>query len=192
VNSLYLLCRILGGLTGPTQVSVHTCLQPSNLILQQTVGAETIIDAHIKNTPTFIHTTTNGTGSLAGSILLDNVHFDNVDVGITEPSGKVFLKGSKHIKTIRQWARGNVYAGTNPQGKFIEDFTHPDDKPRVLLDDGEIFGRTRPQYEDYSVEQFMSAKSHGAKGDGKTDDTKALQAILNEVRIVVGPLVPIE
>lgn len=37
------------------------------------------------------------------------------------------------------------------------------------------------RYEDFSVDQFVSVKSNGAKGDGVTDDTKALQAVLDKV-----------
>jgi hypothetical protein len=121
-------------------------------------------------------------GSLAGSILLDNIHFENVGAGVKEPNNNILLEGSKHVKRIRQWAQGNVYSGTDPKGEFIQTFTNPDDKPRELLDDnGYIFGRTRPQYKDYSVSQFVSAKAHGAKGDGRTDDTASLQAILDQV-----------
>lgn len=37
------------------------------------------------------------------------------------------------------------------------------------------------RYENYAVSQFVSVKSQGAKGDGVTDDTTAIQAVLNNV-----------
>ncbi len=38
------------------------------------------------------------------------------------------------------------------------------------------------RYENYAVSQFVSVKDHGAKGDGKTDDTSAIQAVFDQVR----------
>lgn len=37
------------------------------------------------------------------------------------------------------------------------------------------------RYEDFSVDQFVSVKDQGAKGDGNTDDTAALQAVFDQV-----------
>ena len=55
------------------------------------------------------------------------------------------------------------------------------DKPSVLLDSsGKIFGKGHPQYADYSVSQFVSVRSKGAKGDGITDDTAVLANIMSQ------------
>ena len=43
-------------------------------------------------------------------------------------------------------------------------------------------GKTHPQYASYSVDQVVSARDQGATGDGKTDDTAALQSLFNKVR----------
>jgi polygalacturonase len=49
------------------------------------------------------------------------------------------------------------------------------------MDASKIFGKTHPQYIDYAVNQFVNVKDHGAKGDGTTDDTAALQAVFDTV-----------
>ena len=43
-----------------------------------------------------------------------------------------------------------------------------------------IVSRSKPQYEDYTVNDFLSAKARGCHGDGINDDTEALQAFLTE------------
>ncbi|KAJ7718893.1 hypothetical protein B0H14DRAFT_3170707 [Mycena olivaceomarginata] len=71
----------------------------------------------------------------------------------------------------------NIYTGSNGTGTFTQSYIATN-KPAALLDsDGNIFGRTHPQYTHYAVNQFVSVRDQGAKGDGVTDDTAALQQI---------------
>ena len=51
--------------------------------------------------------------------------------------------------------------------------------PGVLMNGNNIFERSKPQYETVPVSSFVSVKSAGAKGDGSTDDTAAIQNVLN-------------
>ncbi|ETN43061.1 uncharacterized protein HMPREF1541_02219 [Cyphellophora europaea CBS 101466] len=49
----------------------------------------------------------------------------------------------------------------------------------LLNSDGSVFERSKPQYENEPVSAFVSVKSSGAKGDGTTDDSDAIQQIFN-------------
>ncbi|KZT57414.1 glycoside hydrolase family 55 protein [Calocera cornea HHB12733] len=144
----------------------------------QAVGGEVIIDAQVYNTPTFIKTTTAQRTSFAGGIVLSNIQLNNVPVAVADPDGTVLAGGTT---TIQQWAQGNVYTGTSATPHYQQASLTPPYKPSSLLDStGRIFGRSRPQYADYAVSQFQSVKSMGAKGDGVTDDTAAIQATFDQ------------
>jgi glucan 1,3-beta-glucosidase len=55
-------------------------------------------------------------------------------------------------------------------------------KPASLLSGDKIFERSKPQYENVPVSSFISVKSQGAKGDGVTDDTAAIQKVFSDAK----------
>lgn len=139
------------------------------------------------NTPTFVRTANQSNGSLAnaGSLVLNNAKLVNVPVAVSVLNGPTILLGTSpaiHTKTIDSWVQGNVFKGSNSQGPFTQGYTSSPSKPRSLLGpDGKIVSRTHPQYADHDVSDFVSARDHGAVGDGVTDDTQALQKLFNKV-----------
>ncbi|KAF8960752.1 glycoside hydrolase family 55 protein [Flammula alnicola] len=149
-----------------------------------TTGAQAVIDAVVNNTPIFIRTSQPSNGTLAGSLVINNAELTNVPVAVGVMNGTVVLPGTSpavRTKTIASWVQGNVYSGNNGQAVFTQGNVAAPNKAGSLLDpEGRIVSRGHPQYEDHDVDDFVSARDHGATGDGVTDDTAALQALFNE------------
>lgn len=144
----------------------------------QGVGAEAIIDAVVTNTPVFVRSS-KPTKSLSGSLVLNNIHLKNVPTAVGVVGGEVVLKGGTTV--IECWAQGNVFHGTSSTPKFVQDhITAPTKAPSLLDSEGRIFGRARPQYENVPLSKFVSVKDQGAKGDGHTDDTVALNNMFDK------------
>jgi glucan 1,3-beta-glucosidase len=144
-------------------------------ISSSSVGSVTVIDSVVSDTTTFISTSLD-TSTVANSLIIENVALDNVVTAI-EVNGAQFLAGSTGPSVITAWGQGHEYAGTPTPGSpasFQGPFT-PNVRPPTLVDgSGNYYQRSKPQYELTPSSGFSSARTAGAKGDGKTDDTAAL------------------
>ena len=144
----------------------------------QTVGSVILMDSKISNTPIAIKTsfsTAGSTPNTGGTLVVDNVDFStNVPVAIQSYSGSTLLKGNQKIAL---WREGREYTGA--KGSRVQDKATAPSKPAALLSSsGYFYERSRPQYESYPASSFVSVKKYGAKGDGSTDDTAAVQAAM--------------
>lgn len=157
------------------RVIINDCQVGFDLLTGE-VGGEAIIDAVVTNTPIFVRSSKPSNGTLAGSLVLNNIHLHNVSTAVMANGTTVLAGGTK---TIKSWGQGNVYEGTHPNGTFTQGKIHSAYKDPSLLDhNGFIVSKGHPMYADYSVDQFRSIKSMGAVGDGMTDDTEAIKAVL--------------
>ncbi|KAI0318387.1 exo-beta-1-3-glucanase [Amylostereum chailletii] len=147
--------------------------------VSQGVGSETIIDAVVTDTPVFLRRATASNGVLDGSIVLNNIRLVNVPDAVVVNGGATLLAGG--TTTIDSWAEGNTFTGSNGARTFTESTIPTVNKPASLLDSaGQIFGKTRPTYANFAVDEFVSVKAQGASGNGNTDDTAALQAVFDK------------
>lgn len=144
----------------------------------QLVGSAVVLDSTIRNCPTFLKTAWQSSTSSNGSLILENIALENVPVAVQGPSGTV-LAGSSGSTTIRAWGQGHKYTPNGP-ANFQGSFNAPT-RPSALLAGGSsnYYTKSKPQYESSPVSSFLSIRSAGAKGDGSTDDTSAIQSALN-------------
>jgi glucan 1,3-beta-glucosidase len=149
-------------------------LDMANSPANQTVGSVIMLDSKFVNTPIGVNTSfsSNSIPVTGGSLVLDNVDFTGTKTAVQDSKAKVLLAGGK---TITGWAQGHALAAGGTQGRVQGDISNAPQKPASLIGKNGFFERSKPQYEGVDVSKFISLKTAGAKGDGKTDDTDAIK-----------------
>ena len=143
-----------------------------------TVGSVTLLDSTFTNTGVAVLTNRVGGTSkpaTADSLIIENVVLSNTPIAVKlRTTGATLLAGG--TTTIGAWGSGNAYTPNGPsttQGSF----TAPT-RPASLLVGSKYYERSKPQYNNLPVTSFRSVRTGGAKGDGVTDDTTALQSTI--------------
>ncbi|KAJ7027074.1 exo-beta-1,3-glucanase [Mycena alexandri] len=148
----------------------------------QSAGSVTILDSSISASVAAVQTNTDQSQKLGGAVLLQNVNLNGSPAGVVDGANHVFLPGGG---TVNQFILGNEYSGDSGSGTYNTGAKPGPDLPSQLLDassgNNGVFFRTRPQYENYAISEFASAKSNGVKCDGTSDDTTSLQNFIDKV-----------
>ena len=162
-------------------ISISNCSLGLNMssggTFGQTVGSITLFDSTITNCPIGIQTAHNESSQLpaAGSLIIENVQFNNVPSIVQGPQGTV-LQGSSGSTIVSAWGEGHSYTPNGPT--YFEGPISANNRPPSLLSGSTYYSRSKPQYESVAASALLSARSLGAKGDGQADDTGALQAAI--------------
>ncbi|EKG16619.1 Pectin lyase fold/virulence factor [Macrophomina phaseolina MS6] len=141
----------------------------------QTVGSVTVLDSSITNTPIGIITAHDLSSSpdTAGSLVIENIQIRNVTTIVNGPGATVALAGTTGSTTVAAWGQGHAYTPRGPTN-FLGPIAATT-RPAALLSGTKYYELSKPQYADLATTKFYSARNFGARGDGKTDDTAALQ-----------------
>nr|OQO20319.1 hypothetical protein B0A51_12479 [Rachicladosporium sp. CCFEE 5018] len=167
-------------------ISINNCSVGLNMAAggptAQSVGSMTFFDSSITNTPIGIITAHDATSQplTAGSLIVENVVLNNVPIAIQGPGATTALAGTTGQTTITGWGEGHSYTPNGPvnfEGPIV-----PNNRPANLLAGNRYYARSKPQYQNYPVSSFVSARTSGATGNGHTDDTAALQRAIYAAR----------
>ncbi|KAK2030564.1 pectin lyase-like protein [Colletotrichum zoysiae] len=141
----------------------------------QGVGSVSIIDSTIRNVETAILT---HSGTNSPNIVIDNLEMSGVGATVRDTNENVILGASGRVEL---WAIGKRYSGY--EGTSTSGPVDAPPRPESLLDDdGRLFYRSKPQYEDFAVDQFRIATEHGCRNDGTGDNTNSINSFLRDAQ----------
>ncbi|EPS26403.1 putative endo-beta-1,3-glucanase [Penicillium oxalicum 114-2] len=139
------------------------------------LGSLVILDSSSTNSGPLIrfHDSSRDTGKQNSQFLIQNLDYTSVNPIAVDASGATRLNATSHVDT---WVWGTMVPGTyNAGGSWVTK------RPEALLDSNRYFTKAQPSYAGYSDVEVINVKTvadHVVKGDGVTDDTEALNAIL--------------
>ena len=138
-----------------------------------------MIDSTITNTPVGVITAFESISlpPTARSLILKNIIINNVRIAVQQFGAGALLDGTSGVLTIAAWGQGNQYTPDGPK-RFQGPLT-PVSRPESLLSGSTYYVRSKPQYSDIPVSSFKSVRSASATGNGRTDDTTALQNVID-------------
>ncbi|KAK4216626.1 pectate lyase superfamily protein-domain-containing protein [Rhypophila decipiens] len=146
----------------------------------QGTGSLTILDSHFNNVPYAI--TVNSNAAQRPAITIENLVVEgNTPSIVLVDGGETILAGTTGgAVTIGSWAMGRRYTNIDGSGSSVTGPINPrPNKPAALLDSsGNIFTRSKPQYENHGTGSFVSVADFGAVGDGTGDQSAAINAAL--------------
>lgn len=163
-------------------VTINNCnvgVDMANGASSQTVGSVLFIDSTISGTAVGVNTSYSTTeSSTNGTLIIDNVDMTSsvttaVKNGMT---GETVVAGNQKVSNFMQGNSYSTGAGVAVQATLQSNSSVPSS---LLGSNGAVFTRSKPQYETLDSSSFVSVKSQGAKGDGSTDDTAAIQAVFD-------------
>ncbi|KAJ8120705.1 hypothetical protein ONZ43_g2658 [Nemania bipapillata] len=165
-------------------ISVNNCTVGLDMATRaddgkETVGSATFFDGSFTNTQIAFNISRSSTSLpvTGGSLAIENVVLNNVGTAVSYgPTASTLLAGTTGSSTITSWVSGQVYHPNGPNK--VASTQTPFTRPASLLSGTKFYQRSKPSYADLASSSFVSVRAGGAKGDGKTDDTAALQSIL--------------
>ncbi|KAL1849569.1 hypothetical protein Plec18170_007477 [Paecilomyces lecythidis] len=139
------------------------------------LGTAVILDSTSTNSGPVVkfHDSSNDSGSRNSQILIQSLTHDSSNPIAVDSNGNTKLAATSSVDT---WVWGNVTPGVYETGT-----TYNTSRPDVLLSNGKYFTKSQPTYAEYAADQIVNVKavdSHPVKGDGQTDDSASLNAIL--------------
>jgi len=148
-------------------VGIHVAaMQPD----RQGVGSLVLSDWHAEHTGTLVQLERQRSGRL----VLEHVRTEHVPQTVAERDGPSLLAPSAGSTghSVDMWLHTPEWTGAPPV---------PLRRPASMVDPhGRWFGREKPLYTNVSASEVVSIRCCGARGDGKSDDTAALQAALDQ------------
>lgn len=165
-------------------ISVNNCTVGLDMATRdadgkESVGSATFFDSSFTDTKIAfnISRSANASPIAGGSLAIENVSLKNVGKAVQYgPTATALLAGTTGSSTIVSWVSGHVYHPNGPNK--LAGAQTPFTRPASLLSGGKYYQRSKPSYADLPSSSFSSVRAGGAKGDGKTDDTAALQKVI--------------
>lgn len=168
-------------------VHIHDChvgLEMLGMLPEkQGVGSLLLSDWYVAHTKHAVQLEREGTGRL----VLDHFRVLNVQSIVHGPYLSLLLPRDTH-DMVNYWIKAPASLAAAPK-ELHRQQTHdgpvyighmtPPERPACLVDEhGRWFGQEKPSYVSWS--DVVNIQKYGAKGNGVSDDTKAMQTVLNK------------